>query len=68
MAANIENTRTGDREVPGRRYGRLTAEFTAAGVILREKGSSKRFGPVPWSTIYEVGMKMEARAASTNGR
>lgn len=61
MAANIEHTRTGDREVPGGRYGRLTVRFAPEGLYFREKGSSKEWGPLPWHTGYEVALKMEAR-------
>lgn len=59
MAANIEDTTTGDREVYGRKYGRLTARFEPEGVWLRQKGTQKEYGPVPWSWIFERGMRLE---------
>lgn len=65
MAANIENVRTGAREVPGGKHGRLTVEFTAHGVITREKGSPDRFGPVPWSAIHDLAMKRSVGMART---
>lgn len=63
MATNL--TKNINREVESSKHGALTVTFTPHGVITREKGSRDSFGPVPWSSIHDLAMKIEAGFPTT---